>query len=352
MNPSPVGHIGKYEDLIVTLGKTNRLEFTRANGYQPQWRTANGVHRVENLMPNISADPNCYYSYVRLIENGPDRMVVHWRHFKNIEAILKANGDLDALNPRGITGVIHELFTIHPDGKVEREVREASNTRYQDWMDPRLATRQSLRLTSHGIEYGPVRSGQEPPFLPRPAVTGNLVKENRGLPAPVHHWNFDDGMKPHDDRIKESVTGADCEITGLMTQFKKGVSGTSLALDGYYTGVSIASTSATPDTVTVEAWVALDAYPYNIAPLVHHSKGFGKEGWYLGLDAYGHPLVKVAGHTVTAGNTVLPLYRWTQVCAAIGNRKIRLFVDGQELAADGLPELSLQEGPLLLYASA
>ena len=40
MNPSPVGHIGKYEDLVVTLGKTNRLEFTRANGYQPQWRTA------------------------------------------------------------------------------------------------------------------------------------------------------------------------------------------------------------------------------------------------------------------------------------------------------------------------
>ncbi len=84
MNPSPGGHIGKYEDLVVTLGKTNRLEFTRANGYLPQWRTADGVHRVENLIPDTTEDPNCYYNYVRLIENGPDRIVVQWRHFKDI----------------------------------------------------------------------------------------------------------------------------------------------------------------------------------------------------------------------------------------------------------------------------
>ncbi len=104
-----------------------------------------------------------------------------------------------------------------------------------------------------------------------------------------------------------------------MTQFKKGVSGTALALDGYYTGVTMESKPATHETLTVAAWVALDAYPYNNAPLVHHSKGFGAEGWYLGLDAYGHPLVTVAGQTVKAAETVLPLHQWTQVCATIGN---------------------------------
>jgi hypothetical protein len=343
------GYVGKYSDLVVVLGQTNRLEFARANGYLPQWRTAGGIHSVENLFPDRDADPNCYYNYVRLLENGPDRIIVHWRHFKDIETIIKANGNLDVLNPQGITGVIHELFTIYPDGKVEREVREAAHTRYQDWVDPRLATRQSLKLTSNGIEHGPVKPGQKPPFLPRPAVKGNLVKESKGLPAPVHHWNFDDGMKPHDDRVKESVTGADCEITGLMTQFKKGVSGTALALDGYYTGVSMESNSASHDAVTVEAWVALDAYPYNTAPLVHHSKGFGREGWYLGLDAYGHPLVKVAGHTVKAGNAVLPLHQWTQVCATIGNRKIRLYIDGRELASDDFnAALKTPPTPLLL----
>ncbi len=72
---------------------------------------------------------------------------------------------MDPLNPHGITGVIQELFTIYPDGKVEREIRDAANTRYQDWIDPRLATRQSLKLTAAGIEHGPVKAGQKPPFL-------------------------------------------------------------------------------------------------------------------------------------------------------------------------------------------
>lgn len=343
------GDVGKYADVVVMLGQTNRLEFARANGYLPQWRTASGTHRIENLFPDRAADPNCYYNYVRLLENGPDRIVVHWRHFRDVAMIIKANAELDALNPHGITGVVHELFTIYPDGKVEREVREGAQTRYQDWIDPRLATRQSLKLTSQDIKHGPVKPGQKPPLLPRPEVKGNLVKASKGLPGPVHHWSFDDGMQPHGDRVKESVTGTYCEITGLMTQFKKGVSGTALALDGYYAGVSMESTPATHDAVTVEAWVALDAYPYNTAPLVHHSKGFGREGWYLGIDAYGHPLVKVAGHTVTAGNIVLPLYRWAHVCATIGHSKIRLYLDGRELAGEDFDAaLKTPATPLLL----
>ncbi|MCX6872642.1 MAG: LamG domain-containing protein [Verrucomicrobia bacterium] len=333
MNPSPVGHIGKYEDLVVTLGKTNRLEFARANGYLPQWRTAKDVHRIGNLISNTTEDPNCYYSYVRLMENGPDKIVVQWRRFKDAERVAKANAAMDPLDPHGITGVIQELFTIYPDGKVEREVRDASNTRYQDWIDPRLATRQNLKLTDAGIEYGPVTAGQKPPFFPRPAVMGNPVKANQGLPAPLHYWNFDDGMKPHEDQVKESASGTGCEITGLMTQFKKGVSGTALALDGYYTGVTMEAKPASHDTLTVAAWVALDTYPYNNAPLVHHSKGFGAEGWYLGLDSYGHPLVTVAGQTVKASETVLPLHQWVQVSATLGNRKIRLYVDGRVIAS-------------------
>ncbi len=335
LGPPPGGDIGKYEDLIVTLGKTNRIEFARANGYLPQWRTANGVHPIENLIPDTTEDPNCYYNYVRLMENSPDKIVVQRRRFSDPERVAKANEALDPLDPHGITGVIQELFTIYPTGKVDREIREAANTRYQDWIDPRLPTRQNLKLTDAGIENGPVIAGQKPPFYPRAAVKGNPVKANQGLPAPLHYWNFDDGMKPHEDRVKESASGAGCEITGLMTQFKKGVSGTALALDGYYTGVTMESKPAVHETLTVTAWVALDTYPYNNAPLVHQSKGFGKEGWYLGLDAYGHPFVTVAGQTVKASETVLPLYQWVQVCATTGDGRIRLFVDGSEVASGG-----------------
>jgi hypothetical protein len=240
---------------------------------------------------------------------------------------------MDQLDPHGITGVVQELLTIHPDGRVDREARDAEGTRYQDWTDPRLATRQSLKLTDSGIEHGPVTTGQKPPFFPRTAVKGNPVKTNQGLPAPLHYWSFDEGMKPHEDKVKESTNGSDCDITGLMTQFKKGVSGTALALDGYYTSVTMDSKPASHEALTVTAWVALDTYPYNNAPLVHHSKGFGAEGWYLGLDAYGHPFVTVAGQTVKAAETVLPLYEWAQVTATIGDGRIRLLVDGREVAS-------------------
>ncbi len=333
LNPSPVGHIGKYEDLVVTIGGTNRLEFTRANGYHPQWRTQGGIHRLAGSLSDSSPDPDCNYSYVRLIENGPEKIVVHWRHFRDIDTLAKANTALDPINPHGITGAVHELFTIFPDGRMEREIRDAANTRYQDWIDPRLATRQSLKLTDTGIEQGAVVPGMKPPLHPRVAIQGNPIKVIPGFPAPLHHWSFDEGMKPHEDEVKDSVTGTDCDITGLMTQFKKGVSGTALALDGYYTGVSMESKPASYEALTITAWVALDTYPYNNAPIVHQSKGFGAQGWYLGLDAYGHPFVTVAGQTVKASETVLPLYQWAQVCATIGDGKIRLHVDGSEVAS-------------------
>jgi hypothetical protein len=332
-SPSPVGHIGKYEDLVVALGATNRLEFLRANGYQPQWRTADGVHRVEHAVPKTKEDPDGHYSYVRLIESGPEKVVVQWRHFRDIEAITMANDALDPIHPQGITGVIHELFTVFPDGRVEREIREAANTRYQDWIDPRLATRQTLNLTDEGIGHGPVIPGRKPPLYPRASIEGSPVRKTEALPAPLHHWNFDEGMTPHEDHVMDSVGGTRCEITGLMTQFNKGVSGTALALDGYYTGVTMQAKPAAHEALTVTAWVALDTYPYNNAPLVHRSKAFGAEGWYLGLDAYGHPFITVAGQTVKASGTVLPLYQWAHVGATIGSGWIRLYVDGREVAS-------------------
>ena len=144
--------------------------------------------------------------------------------------------------------------------RLERPLKgDAGNTRYEDWIDPSLTTWQSLKLTGRGIEHGPVTPGLKPPFLPRPAVKGILVKERKDLPAPFYHWTFDVGVLPHGDTVRESLTGTDCEVSGLMTRFKKGVSGTALALDGYYTGVSMETKPATDDAITVAAWVALDA---------------------------------------------------------------------------------------------
>ena len=344
---APAAFVDKYVDLFVTLPNVAggvRLEFLRANGYLPQWRTTTGgPYSVENLFPGKDADPYFYYNYVRLMENGPDKIVVHWRHFKDIETISMAKQESlpDSLVPHGITGVVHEVFTIHPDGSVEREVRDAANTRYQDWTDPRLITRQTLHLTGIGITHGPVAFGQKPPFLPRAAVTGNSVKAGTGLPAPIYHWNFDEGMASHDDQVTEAITNTPCEISGLMTQYKKGVSGTALALDGYYTGVSMESQPSSRQAMSAEAWVALDALPYGTAPLAHHSKGLNAagtaitDGWYLGVDATGHATFKASlnGTAKSVSDAaVLPLYQWTHVCATVGAGTIKLYVNGVQKA--------------------
>lgn len=341
-------YVGKYSDLVVVIGK-GRLEFTRANQYLPVWRTAGGAQRVADLFPDRDPDPDCLYNYVRLVENDSDRIVVEWRYFKDIAPLLKANRELDSLNPHGITGAVHEWFVVHPDGRVEREVREAAGTRFQDWADPRLASRQSLTLTDAGIESGTLEPGKKPPFYPRPAVAGAAVKDRPELPRPAHRWTFDEGMKPHEDKIVDVATGADCPIAGLSTLFMKGVSGAALALDGYYTDVSTKAESRSHNALSVEAWVALDVYPYNDAPLVHQSQGFGKEGWYLGVDAYGHPFLTVAGVTVKAQQIVLPLHAWTHVAATFGGGKMRLYVDGREAAsADFAETVTTPSTPILI----
>ncbi|MCG8511398.1 MAG: hypothetical protein MI741_19465, partial [Rhodospirillales bacterium] len=209
----------KYADLIVVLGN-RQLEFRRENSYHPQWRVADREHELLDLYPDRDEDPNCDYTYVRLLENGPDKIVVHWRYFPDLKTIRQADRRKKPLHPHGITGVVHELFTIYPDGKIEREVREAKHTRYQDWINPRLATRHTFRLTKTGIEDEQLDRAEKPPFYPRPAVEGRTVKPANQSPKPLFCWRFDDGIKSHEDYVIESVTGEACDITGLMTLYE------------------------------------------------------------------------------------------------------------------------------------
>ncbi len=328
---------GRYADLIVVLGDRGRLEFLRSGGYRPQWRTGDAVHAVDDLYPDRDPDPHCDYAYVRLMNSSSKKIVVHWRHFPDLRTLVRANRAKDVLTPHGITGVVHELFTVYPDGRVEREIRSAHHTRYQDWINPKLATRQVLHLKNDGVRHGRVIPGAQPPFGPRPAVQGNPVKAGPpNLPRPIHRFTFDEGLEPHFDAVRDHATEKEteslCPILGLMTLFKPGVSGTALAFDGYYTGVKRESSAAKKAALTVEGWLALDAYPYNIAPLAHQSSDLGERGWYLGLDAYGHPLLTVSGKTVMAKNVVLPLHQWVHLAATVDSGRARLFVDGREVA--------------------
>jgi len=336
-------YMSHFADIIVVLGEGKQLEFTRQTAYLPRWRTPQSVSTIDDLYPGRDPDYDFNYTYVRLIENTPKKIVVHWRHIPDIEAIEQANRQLNPLVVHGFTGVVHEIFTIYADGKVERVVREAQGTRINDWEHPQNVTTQPIRLTDNGVEHGQVNWGRPGPYF-IPAVDGSPVKEFDNLPEPLRKWTFDEGMEDMEEYlIVEEMAEVEGSLEGLMAVFKKGVSGTALAFDGYYSGVLVPEFSTEPgttyfrkggvpefkDAMTVEAWIALDVYPYNVAPIVHHSKKFGKQGFYFGIDPYGHLILTVNGQTASSSNSI-ELYTWTHVAGVVGDGKIDLYFDGEK----------------------
>jgi hypothetical protein len=330
-------YIRKDNDLIVVLGKGEQLEFTRLTGYLPMWRTTAGTFLMHDFYPDKDIDSTYEYSYVRLLENTPERIVVQWRFIPDIKALNEANVKLDPLVKAGFTGVVHELFTIYSDGTVEREIRDAKDTRYEDWINPAHATIQKLKLEVNGIKEVSIKWGSNGPFYPRKSVEGNPVKESNL--KPLRKWAFDEGIKPHEDFAIESVTGTKCPIEGLMTLFKKGVSGTALAFDGYYTGVKMADKTPRFKTeLSLQAWVALDALPYNLAPIIHQSIDFAEGGnfagggYYLGIDAYGHLLFRCDGVEVRSEQK-LKLHKWTSIAVTVGSGDITIYMDNKSVAS-------------------
>lgn len=329
VSQSATDYMGKYPDIIVVLGKDRQLEFTRQTGYLPRWRTATVDATIDDLLPGRDPDHLFYYSYVRLMENSPEKIVVHWRYYADITTLDLANRALDPMTLHGFTGVVHELYTIYPDGTVERELREAAGTRAADWRNPESRTTQTIKLTSSGIEYGRVNWGSSGPFLPRDEIAGNPVKEPSRMPEPTLWWPFDEALDEPEDMIFEEQEELEAAIKGLMSVYKGGVSGTALAFDGYTTGASFWSDDVPSfgKEMTLEAWIALDVFPYNVAPIVHRSTGFGKQGYYFGMDEFGRLLLKVNGTSVRADKP-LPLYTWTHVAGTVGGGKLKIYVDG------------------------
>ena len=339
---------GKYADLVVNIAEGRCLVFSRATGYLPYYQTATGRFPFKSLA-ECHEDLMCVCSYVRVVEDRPERIVVHWRHVPDPASVV-------------MTEEIHEYFIVTPDGKVRREVRIGTD-RLDDFTNPANTTVQELSLTADGIaELSLTKS--RPAGAPSPVVAGTPLR-NADVGVPAAWWKFDDGLTPSYDQTLEAVHGTACPVAGNKTLWKKGVSGTALAFDGYFSKVTLPKDKAPAikDELTLEAWVVLGAYPWNDAGIVHQSAGepispedykhgyrdpyvyrpWKMEGYMLGVDPYGRPIFKVNGQQVGGGvleakDTVrkedaLPTYRWTHLAATYGRGRMCLYVDGRLLAS-------------------
>ncbi len=328
---------GRYADVVVNLGPGRQLVFSRESSYLPFWKTDRGKWSVKEIVPR-QKDIACLYSYVRIIENRPDRVLVHWRYMPDLRNV-------------GFATAVHEYFEIAPDGKVIRKIRKATE-KLDDWNDPENVTVHTLQLTPKGIKQISLKPAKLSRRAGQPVARSPVKADVIGSPAAW--WRFDEGLlrRPYErkDLTKESVNGYDCAVDGNATLWKKGISGTALAFDGYHSKVTLpaSETPAIKDELTVDAWVALGAYPWNWAPVVHQSivdpgpieKGNYDErgkregrtagrGYYLGVGPYGYPLLTVDGKELK-GSIKLSTNRWTHVVGTYGNGRMRIFVDGQE----------------------
>ncbi len=97
-----------------------RVVFWRGTRYGPAWVMENDIWMGDQSIENFNdtdgciehmLDPRCRFSHVRIIENTPARVVVHWRYLPT-----SANGNHSQVNPiSGWEDWVDEYYTFYPD---------------------------------------------------------------------------------------------------------------------------------------------------------------------------------------------------------------------------------------------
>jgi hypothetical protein len=126
----------------------------------------------------------------------------------------------------------------------------------------------------------------------------------------VAKWSFDETS----NRLtRDSVSGIQDKVEGFF-KYVPGVSGTGMRFDGYTTGVIREGKKAPKlkDVFTLEAWIALNTYTWNLAPVVDHEMD-QQVGYFFGIDPFGHVALQVSvdrewQSLVTSAQ--LPLKKW------------------------------------------
>ena len=330
---------GKYADIVVNLNNTGELIFSREYSYLPYWEVKNSRHLLDRLIPFSGDGPaerpdrinKC--SYARIIENSPDSVVIHWRYAPNQNSLhftdfMKSyDGDIG----KYFADYVDEYFIIRPDASVTRRVKKGCYS-LDDWNDPLNEKTQKLRLTANGIKIIKTTEAKLQ-NLPGKKISGARIinSENR---SPDLWWRFDEGLSANSNKTIESIGGSSCNISGVNSYWRKGISGSCLSFDGYTNKVTFLSDNL-PEIkgdFTIEAWIAPQEYSWNWSGIVDHTQD-KRAGYTMSINHLGQIglYAQIDGNwTGLTTSESVDLLKWTCVTGVYDSRKgFSIYFDGK-----------------------
>ncbi len=343
---------GDYPDIIVDLGSGNgQVVFWRGSSFLPFWQNANGEKfYFKELLPrhgdgsSVMPDRVNTYSHVKIIESSDDKVIIHWRYLQNFGL---GNPD-KGVDPEGFAD---EYFTFLPDGEVQRFIRQGRD-KADDWNNPGNVISQTAHLSKKGISED--SSQQASININSDAVRGSDIIEQ--LPVkPIVNFDFDEGIG---DATHEKISMQSLEVKGRKILWRKGVSGTCLQFDGYNTEVRFHDQSplTIKDEISLQAYVALAAYPWSWCPIIQQCDDVVEEiemvqkgvtyhveikteddkGFFLGINGDGNPGFKLRVGGVwneLTGNIHLERRQWYLITATYSRQtgEMNIFVDDQNV---------------------
>lgn len=152
--------------------------------------------------------------------------------------------------------------------------------------------------------------------------------------APLARWRFDSNLAPLDkvERVQDDAANQTDPVRGNAWT-TAGVRGSALQLDGI-TAHIVRPAAASPKVsgpFTIEAWVALAAYPFNWCPIVQQQDG-EKAGYFFGIGDHGQAGFRLAaGGKWYAVETTgrLPLGEWTHLVAVFQGTTAGIYLNGK-----------------------
>ena len=254
---------GDYADIVVDLGDGDAtFVFWRGSSYLPYLQTKNGRWYVDEIIPRsgdgsgMMPDKTNTFSFVRIIENNPEKVTIHWRYLPDFTGTNPKQGVLP-------TKFVDEYFHLTPDRKVMRTIKKGTE-KIDEWRDPKNITIQTFSLTNNGFEGKniiPAGKSQAVPKVKGAPIAGPVVTE------PVAWWKFDEA---EGDVATENRSNQACPVEGNKSLWRRGVSGTALQFDGYHSVIRLSAAKGPKlsDALTLEGWVAFGAYPWSWVPII------------------------------------------------------------------------------------